>query len=182
MRFVESQKEVIDTLRKPAQHSATERKRAYLFLTVYIIAAIGFGCNAFHFISGWIGLLMIQLIQIIFSVMYVFNINDYADKQSTALECERACNPLLDAYFGVRIVQAIMALWLRSYIAFPVFVLALAFHLWRVKKGHQYVDATNLWREVRKNEKESYFNCAIDVTLIVIVMTAMIFSIIGRYS
>lgn len=182
MRFIQSQKDVIDTLRSPAKHSATERKRAYFFLAVYIIAVIGFGCNMLHFISGWIGLLLIQLVQMIFSVMYVFNINDYADKQCTALECERASNPLLNAYIGVRVIQVLMAAFLHSYLAFVVFALALALTLWRMKKGHQYVDATNLWRDVKKNEKESYINMGIDVVLIIVVMAAMIISIITRYS
>lgn len=182
MRLYESQKEIIDTLRNPAKHSATERKRAYLFLAVYFLGFIALACNLLHFVSGWIAVIVIQLCQLIIAIMYAFNINDYSDKQSSAMECERVCNPLVDAYIAIRVIQIVHVLWLGSWMTTIFLLTALGICLWRRQKGSLYVDAANLWREVKKSEVEGYVMCAVDVVMIVCVMLLMIFSLIKKYS
>lgn len=182
MRFVESQKEIIDTLRNPAKHSSVERKRAYLFVFVYILAFIAFCGNLFHFVSGWIACIVVELVQLIFAVIYAFNINDYSEKSMSAMECERACNPLIDGYLALRVVQIVQSLFLSSYILPVALIGVLGFELWRVKLGFVYVDATSLWREVSRFEKESYIMIGVDVVLLILVLMLMVFSIIFRYS
>ncbi|KPA85033.1 hypothetical protein ABB37_01456 [Leptomonas pyrrhocoris] len=181
MRFIESQKEVIHTLRNPSQHSATDRKRAYMFLFVYILGSIAFCGNLFHFISGWIAATVVQVVMTILIMIYAFNINDYSDKSMSSMECERACNPLLDAYIALRGIQLFQALMMRSYVCIIAYAAMLALTIYRVKKGKLYVDAVNLWREVSQYEKEGFFFIAMDVVLIIMLMIVMVFSIINRY-
>ncbi|CCW60281.1 unnamed protein product [Phytomonas sp. EM1] len=181
MRILECQKEVIGTLLNPSKRSATERKRAYLFVAVYIVSFIAFCCHLLHFISGWIALLFVQMAQMIITIIYSFSIYDYGDKQTSAMECERTCNPLLDVYLVVRIFQIVQAVWLGSYLSTFFFVSAFIFFIWRLRKGGQYVDATSLWRDLKKHEVESYINLAMDIALIGAVLITMIFSIISKY-
>ncbi|CCW68452.1 unnamed protein product [Phytomonas sp. Hart1] len=181
MRILECQRGVIGTLLNPSKRSATERKRSYLFLAVYILSIIAFCCHFIHFISGWIALLFVQLAQMIITIIYAFSIYDYGDKQTSAMECERTCNPLLDVYLVIRVIQIVQSIWLRSYIAILMFASSLIFFIWRLKKGCQYVDATSLWRDLKKHELESYISLATDVTLIGAVLITMIFSIISKY-
>ncbi|KPI84590.1 hypothetical protein ABL78_6351 [Leptomonas seymouri] len=181
MRFIESQREVIQTLRNPSQHSATDRKRAYMFLFVYILGGIAFCGHLFHFISGWIAAIVVQIVMTVLIMIYAFNINDYSDKSMSSMECERACNPLLDAYLSLRGVQLIQAIMMRSYVCIIAYGAVLTLTIYRVKKGKLYVDAVNLWREVSQYEKEGFVFIAVDVVLIVVLMIAMIFSIINQY-
>lgn len=182
MRFIESQKEVIHTLRFPSQHSATDRKRAYMFVFVYILTFIAFGGNFFHFVSGWIAAIVLQVVMAILIMIYAFNINDYSDKSMSSMECERACNPLLDAYIALRAVQVIQALWLRSFVCTLSFAVVLLVTLFRVRNGKLYVDAVNLWREVSQYEREGFIFIAVDVLMIIMIMIVMVFSIITKYS
>lgn len=181
MRFIESQKEVFHTLRNPSQHSATDRKRAYMYLFVYILGAVAFCGNLFHFVSGWIAAIVVEMVMTILIMIYAFNINDYSDKSMSSMECERACNPILDAYIALRVVQVVQAIVMRSYVCIICYSAVLALTIYRVKMGKLYVDAVNLWREVSHYEKEGFFFIAVDVVLIIMLMIVMVFSIITRY-
>ncbi|KAG5470376.1 hypothetical protein LSCM4_03072 [Leishmania orientalis] len=182
MRFIESQKEVVHTLRFPSQHSATDRKRAYMFLFVYVLSTIAFGGNLFHFISGWIAATVLQVVMTILIMIYAFNINDYSDKSMSSMECERACNPLLDAYIALRGVQVIQALFLRSFLCTFFFATVLIATLFRVRQKKLYVDAVNLWREVSQYEREGFVFIAVDVVMIIVLLIVMVFSIVTKYS
>ncbi|KAG5496445.1 hypothetical protein JKF63_02747 [Porcisia hertigi] len=182
MRFIESQKDVVHTLRFPSQHSATDRKRAYMFLFVYILSAIAFGGNLFHFISGWIAATVVQVVMTILIMIYAFNINDYSEKSMSSMECERACNPLLDAYIALRAVQVIQAFFLRSLVCTVLYLIVLLTTLLRVRQGKLYVDAVNLWREISHYEREGFIFIAADVVMIIVLMISMVFSIIATYS
>lgn len=181
MRLIESQKEVFHTLRNPSQHSATDRKRAYMYLFVYILGAVAFCGNLFHFVSGWIAAIVVEMVMTILIMIYAFNINDYSDKSMSSMECERACNPILDAYIALRVVQVVQAIVMRSYVCIICYSAVLALTIYRVKMGKLYVDAVNLWREVSHYEKEGFFFIAVDVVLIIMLMIVMVFSIITRY-
>ncbi|CAG9580533.1 conserved hypothetical protein [Leishmania major strain Friedlin] len=181
MRVIESQKEVLHTLRHPSQHSATDRKRAYMFLFVYVLSAIAFGGNLLHFISGWIAATVLQVVMTILIMIYAFNINDYSDKSMSSMECERACNPLLDAYIALRAVQLIQALFLRSFVCTFFFATVLIGTLFRVRQRKLYVDAVNLWREVSQYEREGFIFIGVDVVMIIVLMLSMVFSIVANY-
>ncbi|CAJ1034603.1 putative Cornichon protein [Leishmania utingensis] len=182
MRFIESQREVIHTLRFPLQHSATDRKRAYMFLLVYVLTIIAFGGNLFHFISGWIAATVLQAVMTILIMIYAFNINDYSDKSMSSMECERACNPLLDAYVALRAVQVVQALVLRSFLCTFLYAVVLIVTLFRIRQQKLYVDAVNLWREVSLYEREGLVFIAIDVMMIIVLLIVMVFSIVTKYS
>lgn len=85
MRLIESQREVIDTLRNMQKHSATDRKRAYFFIFIYVLGAIAFVCTFLHFISGWVAVVVAQLVQIIMVVMYTLSLNDYGERAFSAM-------------------------------------------------------------------------------------------------
>ncbi|EPY31901.1 hypothetical protein STCU_00276 [Strigomonas culicis] len=182
MRLLEYQKEVFETLRAPSKHSSVERKRAYMFVFVYILGLIAFAGCFFHFISGWIAIIIVQVVQTIMALIHAFNLNDYSEKTLSSMECERACNPIIDAYLAIGVIQILQAVMCGSNIMTVVYVLSLLYGVWRSQKGHLYVDATNLWRDVRKFEKEGYFLVGKEVIIVVLSLIVMVFSLVQRYS
>lgn len=126
--------------------------------------------------------MVVQLVQASFMLVYAFNLNDYSERSVSAMECERSCNPLIDGVVAIRVLQIMQALFTGSYITACIFAAYLGYLVWRIKSNSIYVDATNLWREVNKFEKESYILLAIDVLLIVAVLIIMVVSIISKYS
>lgn len=182
MRFIESHKEVLHALCYPSKHSTTDCKRARMFLFVYLVSAVALSGNFFHFISGWVTTILLQVVMAVLAMIYAFSINDYCDRTLGAMECERACNPLIDAYLALRGIQVLQAIWLRSYVAFFAFSGGLLFCIVWVKRGRLYVDAVMLWREVSRLERDGMLLIAIDVLLIVTLMVVMVFSIIQKYS
>lgn len=182
MRVYKGQKEIIAVLRQPSKHSAFDRKRAYLFLFTYClgIAAI-VGCS-FHFFAAWTATLIIQIMLLTLSVMYALSVNDYVQVVISAVECERSCNHLMDVYTAVRLIQFLQAMWIRSYVLSGLSTVTLVVFIWRRQVGYQYVDATSLWRDVKKSETEALINIFTDVVVVIVDITMMVFSAIDQYT
>ncbi|ORC87473.1 uncharacterized protein TM35_000222720 [Trypanosoma theileri] len=183
MRFLEQQREVWHTLCNPSKHSAGERKRAYFFLFAYCIAIGTFFASLLHFIGAWVASGLMQLIMLIFAMIFALNIADCRDKCLNVLECERTVNPVLEIYVALRVLQSIHALFfLDSVVVSVFFLLALLFLFWRMYRGVFFVDATSLWREMGRLERESYMHIAVDVILFVTYLICMIFSMVSKYA
>ncbi|EPY40031.1 hypothetical protein AGDE_03897 [Angomonas deanei] len=114
--------------------------------------------------------------------MYAFNLNDYSEKTVSSMECERSGNPLVDVYVAIRVIQLFQSIMIPSYIMLGCYSLLFAYTLFRMKRGKLYVDATNLWRDAKYFERESYILIAMDVVTIVICLIAMIFSFVNYYT
>lgn len=182
MNIINYQLEVIDTLRNPQRHSSIEKMRAYFFLAVYIIAFIALVGSMFHYISGLITTLLIQIVEVMFVLIYAFNLNDYGEKNMDAMQCERSCNPVVDAYVATRVLQILQVFYMGSYyFLFPV-TAAGVFVFWRASKRKLHVDATNLWREIKQIERSSYALMGMELILLILAILTMIFSLISRYS
>lgn len=183
MNIIQYQLEIIDALRFPQKHSSIEKMRAYFFLAVYIIGLIALFGSVFHYISGLITTLLIQIVEVMFILIYAFNLNDYSEKNMDAMQCERSCNPVVDAYLALRVLQIFQVFYMGSYIFLIVLLLVGGYTLWRgyyARKMH--VDATNLWREIKQIEFSSYILIGIELLLLIVSMISMIFSIIRKYS
>lgn len=182
MNIIQYQREVIDTLRFPQKHSSAERLRAYFFLAVYIIGFVAFAGSFFHYISGLITTLLIQLVQIMFVLIYAFNLNDYSEKNMDAMQCEKSCNPIVDAYIAIRVLQILQVFYMGSYYFLLALIPCGCFGIWRFCKGKLHVDATNLWKEVKQIEYTSYILIGIELVLLILSMLSMVLSLINKYS
>lgn len=182
MNIFQHQMEVIDTLRFPHKHSSIERMRSYFFLAVYIIGFIAFIGTMFHYISGLITTLLIQIIELMFIMVYAFNLNDYKAKNVDAMQCERSCNPVIDAYLAVRVLQLLQVFYMGSYVFLLFLAVVGGYTLWWGYNGRLHVDATNLWREINKVELNSFIFIGIEISLLIVAFITMIFSLIARYS
>ncbi|KEG15583.1 hypothetical protein DQ04_00031170 [Trypanosoma grayi] len=105
MRVLEQQQEVWQTLRNPAKHTAGERKRAYFFLFAYCLGIVALLLSCLHFIGAWVACGLLQLIMLIFSMMYALTIADCRDKCLSVMECDRTANPVLEVYVALRVLQ-----------------------------------------------------------------------------
>lgn len=182
MNIFHYQLEVIDTLRFPQKHSSMERMRAYFFLAVYIIGFIAIVGSMFHYISGLITTLLIQIVELMFVMLYAFNLNDYKSKNADAMQCERSCNPVIDAYLAVRVLQLLQVFYMGSYTFLLVLTVVGGYTLWYGYNGKLHVDATNLWREITKTEVKSFIFIGIEIALLLVAFITMVFSLISKYS
>ncbi|RNF27531.1 uncharacterized protein Tco025E_00181 [Trypanosoma conorhini] len=183
MRFVEQQRDLWRVLRSPSRHSAGERKRAYFFLFAYCLTIAALFASFMHFVGAWVSAGLLQLVMIIFAMMYALNIADCRDKCLNVLECERIVNPVLEVYIALRVLQLIQAIFfLHSIVMSVAFVLALLFLFWRMSTGVFFVDATSLWREVGRLEQGSYLVMGSDIVLFMTYLVSMVVSIVLRYA
>ncbi|KAH9578838.1 Cornichon [Trypanosoma melophagium] len=183
MRILEQQREVWRTLCNPSKHSAGERKRAYFFLFAYCLGIAALFASMLHFIGAWVASGLMQLIMLIFAMIFALNIADCRDKCLNVLECERTVNPVLEIYVVLRVLQSLHAVFfLNSVVVSVFFILALLFLLWRMYSGVFFVDATSLWREISRLERESYMHIAVDVILFVTYLICMIFAMVTKYA
>ncbi|CBH18717.1 Cornichon protein, putative [Trypanosoma equiperdum] len=183
MGILQHQADVWHALRYPSKHSWGERKRAYLFVFAYCLAAIALFASVMHFIGAWIACGLLQVIMLIFAMLFALNIADCRDKCLNVLECERAINPVMEVYIGLRFIQFLHATFLLTNIPMGVSILvALLYSLWRMWCGTYFVDATSLWREVGRLERDSYIHICIEIALIVIYLIAIVFAMVDKYS
>eukprot|EP00796_Vickermania_ingenoplastis_P002019 gene2019-1209_t len=169
MNIIQYQLDIIDTLRFPKNHSSIEKMRAYMFLAVYIVGFLALVGSVFHYISGLLTTMLIQIIEVLFALAYAFNLNDYVEKNMDAMQCERSCNPLLDAYMATRVLQIIQVFYMGSYPILAVLIPAFAFVCWKVSKGQLHVDATNLWSKIHQKEFLSYILMGMEISILSII-------------
>lgn len=182
MNIIQYQVEIIDALRYPQKHSSIERVRAYFFLVVYIISFFALIGSWFHYISGLITTMLIQIVEVIFIVMYACNLNDYKSKNMDAMQCEHSCNPVVDAYLAVRVLQLFQSFYMGSYIFVVLLLTFSGYSLWKGFKRKLHVDATNLWREINQIEFTSFVLIGLELLLLVLSMLSMALSLIRKYS
>lgn len=182
MQVLQYQLEVIDTLCFPQKHSSIDRMRAYFFLAVYIIGFVALIGSISHFISGVLVLLLIQIVELLLIMLYAFNLNDYKSKNADAMQCERSCNPVVDAYLAVRVLQLFQAFYMGSYMFFFILLVVGGYTLWWGYTGKLHVDATNLWREINKIEVTSFIFIAVEISLLIGAFVSMVFSLLKEYS
>lgn len=72
-------------------------------------------------------------------------------------------------------------IFLGSYTVTIIHTILLCIILWFIKRGHFYIDATNIWRQVSNFEKEGYFFLGADIIIFVILIVVMVFSLVLRY-
>lgn len=182
MQTLHYQLEVIDTLCFPQKHSSMDRMRAYFFLAVYIIGFVALIGSISHFISGILVLLLIQIVELLLIMLYAFNLNDYKSKNADAMQCERSCNPVVDAYLAVRVLQLLQAFYMGNYTFLLILLVVGGYILWWGYTGRLHVDATNLWREINKIEVSSFIFIAVEIALLLAAFVSMVFSILRKYS
>ncbi|EAN83357.1 hypothetical protein C3747_120g123 [Trypanosoma cruzi] len=183
MRFIVQQQDVWRVLRNASKHTASERKRAYFFLFAYCLSVAALFASFLHFIGAWVAAGLIQLVMLIFAMLYALNIADCRDKCLNVLECERIVNPVMEVYVGLRALQLLHAIFfIQSIVLSLCYTMALLFLVWRISRGAFFVDATSLWREVGRLEQGSYFHISIDVLLFVVYLVCMVFAIVARYA
>ncbi|CCD13104.1 unnamed protein product [Trypanosoma congolense IL3000] len=183
MRILQQQAEVWHAVLHPSKHSWGERKRAYLFLFAYCLAIATLIASLMHFIGAWVACGLLQLVMLIFSMTFALNIADCRDKCLNVLECERAINPILEVYIALRVAQLLHTAFILCDIPMSIgIVLALLYSLWRLWYGSYFVDATSLWREVGRLEKESYIYIAVDTLLFAAYLVILVFVMVNRYS
>lgn len=181
MRLYRSQVEALETLRNRGTRSASERRTAYLFATVYLIAIGAVFLSWLHFTGQWVTSLSGQMAEMILALMYTLNINEYVEKTSTALSCERAVNPIIDMSLIIHVFLVLLHLWQGTYVLVVANVIVLGVAVNRIRRGAVYVDATNLWRDRKLCERNSMILVITEVLAVVTCITCMVFSIIYRY-
>ncbi|RNF12122.1 hypothetical protein TraAM80_00543 [Trypanosoma rangeli] len=183
MRFVEQQRDLYRVLRSPSRHTAGERKRAYFFLFAYCLTIAALFFSFMHFVGAWVSAGLLQLVMVIFSMMYALNVADCRDKCLNVLECERVVNPVLEVYICLRVLQLLQAIFfLHSIVLSITFIAALLFLFWRISTGIFFVDATSLWREIGRLEQGSYFVMGVDIVLFMVYLVSMVIAVVVHYA
>ncbi|KAG8343490.1 putative Cornichon protein [Trypanosoma vivax] len=175
--------EVWHALFYPSKHSATERKRAYFYLFASCLGLAAFLGSMLNFIVSWMACGLLQVTQVILTMLLALNVADLRDKCLNVLECERTVNNLLECYVLIRIIQFAHALLILKDITMAVsFFVSLMLILWRITSASFFADATNLWRVVGRFERDTYIFVFKDVVIFVVFIIAVIFAMISKYA
>uniref|UniRef100_A0A0A9WRH3 ER-derived vesicles protein erv14 n=1 Tax=Lygus hesperus TaxID=30085 RepID=A0A0A9WRH3_LYGHE len=113
--------------------------------------------------------------------MYTLSLNDYGERTCSAMECERACNPVIDGYVALRVLQVLQGIFLGSYTVTLIHLVLAVATIVLIQRGHLYIDATTVWRQVTKYEQTGYVILGVDIVIFVVLIIVMVFSLVLKY-
>lgn len=182
MGFLQRLQAVPSVLTAPKQHSAAERRSAYLYVGVCVTALIATALCWVHFVGAWVALVALQVAQVMLSITWALTINDLTERVTTPMRCEAVANPLVDAYVALRAVQLMLSLATRHYTCLAFFFIAFGVAVMGLWKSYVYVDAVDVWHNAKKTETNSFIVLTMEILVAVAVLLSMIFSFLNRFS
>ncbi|EPY33726.1 hypothetical protein STCU_02040 [Strigomonas culicis] len=156
-----------------------EKKRALIYAFIPFVFLLVLVVQTWHPLMVSLGAFLLQAVATLLTVLYHGFVLDYSNETTDPSELERLLNPIIVATFSIRLFATLHALMVGAWILLIAYTVEFAYVYYAASRGSLLVDATTVWKDIKRIRWDTYYRLAIELFLVLSCIANLLYTILA---